>query len=133
MDKCELPIRFGDGAVVTASLSFSTQAPWRLALESERVSVGPCEGTDLFDALLALRTDLEREGAMLLCKGAYENVWPSGMTRSMFGGRKAYSLELGVRPSKHDLVDIFGPAVADCVVTPEKQRHFWESWLESVR
>jgi hypothetical protein len=48
-----------------------------------------------FDALCAIRQRLEEQGAMLDCYGASLNVFPSGMSRDMGRGVKAYKLTLG--------------------------------------
>jgi hypothetical protein len=63
---------------------------------------------DLFEALADLRQSLEEQGIRLFCNGARTDVWPSGMSRSMSGGRKAYVLRLGTHA--RDLVDIFDGA-----------------------
>lgn len=114
-----------DGAAVLPGiLIIASQPPWSLGL-----TVGDREyraqGRDLFDCLAALRRELELENRRICCAGALQDVFPSGMTRQMAGGRKAYRHSPG-RPSlSGDLVDIFEPADCQEVVTVAEQ----EAWM----
>jgi len=71
-------------------------------------------GRDLFEALITLRCALEEAGAQLLCQGARPEVFPTGMSRDMGGGRKAYVTGIGVSPSRPDFVDILDYAEPNC-------------------
>lgn len=84
-------------------------------------------GGDLFDAMIALREELETVGGKLLCAGARRDVWPSGMSRSMGSARKAYVLELG-KPGVI-LVDIFEPAEPANIGTVKEQSDFRQRWV----
>src|SRR5947199_332934 len=55
-----------------------------------------------FDALLAIRQELEPEGIFPLCYGVSRTVHPSEMSRSMGVGDMAYRLELGRRARQKD-------------------------------
>lgn len=90
-------------------------------------------GDDLFDALVKLRTQLERHGCQLLCKGARPDVFPSGMSRSMGGGRQAYIMRLGKPARMEDLVDIFDFAAAEQVDVVDAQKEFREKWINSLQ
>jgi len=70
---------------------------------------------------------------MLLCAGARPDVFPSGMSRGMGDGRKAYITRLGQRALRTDLVDIFDDAELDAVRTIEEQTAFHERWVEALR
>jgi len=89
--------------------------------------------SSFFHALLELRRRLEPKGMMLVCYGASENVFPSGMAVNMGNGGKAYRLTLGRPALMADLVDIFdtGPDVVP--VSVEKQEAFFQTWLRSAR
>jgi hypothetical protein len=63
-------------------------------------------GYDLFDALTTLRRSLESDGWLICCAGASRDVYPSGMSRQMSGGRAAYRHVTGRQPGQADLVDI---------------------------
>ena len=65
------------------------------------------KGENFFDALLALRKELEKRNIQILCNGAAENVYPSTMQLAMGDGRLAYKLYLGQQARMLDLVDIF--------------------------
>jgi hypothetical protein len=78
-------------------------------------------GSDLFDSLVALRDVLEAEDLLICVEGARSDVYPSGMSRQMGGGRRAYRHVLGRRPDRADLVDIFDETCCDDVVSVEEQ------------
>ena len=90
-------------------------------------------GDDLFDILTILRDDLERLGFTLLCMAARRDVFPSGMSRSMAGGRKAYVHRLGSPAVQGDLVDVLDTAPPHLVGTVQEQAHFHESWISSLK
>ncbi len=87
-------------------------------------------GSDLFEALCDLRQALEGMRIQALCAGAQVNVYPSGMSRSMSGGRKAYVLKEGVRSS--DLVDIFERGDALFCGSVADQKAFYQTWVRSL-
>jgi hypothetical protein len=89
------------------------------------------EARDIFDAFESLRELFEGDGVQLLCAGARPDVRPSGMSRSMSGGRKAYVLGSKGQGSINDLVDIFEYADRDVVGTVREQREFYATWLAS--
>ena len=80
------------------------------------------ESDDCFSALQDIRRVLEEDGLAAYCYGSSRNVFPSGMSRSMGGGRKAYRLSLGKQGRMADLVDIFtaGPDIELVSVEEEK-------------
>jgi hypothetical protein len=87
---------------------------------------------DFFEALKRLRLDLEKTGALLYCFGASENVYPSGMQRSMGPAILAYRTPIGSSASPEDIVNIFE---ADETVNPstvEQQERFHKSWGNSL-
>jgi hypothetical protein len=90
-------------------------------------------GEDVFDALCDLRLMLEQRGWMLRCVGTDVDVYPSGMSRSMSGGRKVYRLRPGRPAAMADLVDVFDMSVAQKGSTVAEQRAFFERWLESLK
>jgi hypothetical protein len=112
----------------TGRWTIPTGPPWRLSL-----TVGNdryfAEADDLFDCLVAIRRELEREGGRVCCAGARPDVWPSGMARQMAGGRKAYRHLPGRRPTRADLVDVFDPTDCADVVTVAEQ----ESAMRALR
>ena len=60
---------------------------------------------EAFNAIQALRQYLEAKGYRLLCVGARPDVVPSGISRSMGGGRQAYFIRSGKQAT--ELIDIF--------------------------
>lgn len=88
---------------------------------------------DYFDALCDIRRRMWAEGLIPFCYGASLNVYPSGMSRSMGGGLKAYRLTKGRQALMADLVGVFseGPDIIPASV--ELQQEFFEEWLRSLQ
>ncbi|GAA2756150.1 hypothetical protein [Actinopolymorpha rutila] len=84
-------------------------------------------GTDVFDAVLNLREQLDAVGVRLCCNGARRNAWASGMQRDMARGRFVYLL--GDEPGHPGQVPALDPAPCDQVVTVQEQKNFYSSWL----
>lgn len=77
-------------------------------------------GGNCFDALIEVRRRLESQGFLVCVEGARKDVWPSGIARSMGGGRKAYRMTLGKQALKSDLVDIFAEAQAPSSIADQE-------------
>ena len=90
------------------------------------------EGVDLFDALNNLRLFLESEGWLLICTGSRIDAYPSGMSRQMSNGRKAYLHEMNVKPEKKSVVDIFTNAPLEKIGTINEQNKYMEEWRNSI-
>ncbi len=131
-EKKSIKVQLRDGSIQEAEVEF-TAPPWRLRLSGLSLPVLDFSGNDLFEAQIALRLALEKIEARLLCAGARPDVFPSGMSRDMGGGRKAYITRMGARSSRADLVDIFDCAAPETVGSVEEQRAFHEKWVESLR
>ena len=86
-----------------------------------------------FDALILIRHDLEEIGLRPKCVGASLNVYPSGMSRSMGTGDKAYRLTLGLQAKMRDLVDIFDVDPMRDPVSVADQEKFYDEWLNSLK
>ncbi len=106
--------------IVRCRLEIGDVSPWRLRLECGDDEYSS-EGLDLFESLTSLRLQLESGGLLLCVNGARADVYPSGMSRQMAGGRMAYQLARGRRPGREDLVDIFDAACCDWVVGVDEQ------------
>jgi hypothetical protein len=101
-------------------LTIADTPPWGLSLQlGERRY--HATGVDLFESLSALRGQLEVDGLQLCVAGARADVFPSGMSRQMGGGRRAYRLVAGRTPELDDLVDVFDPADQRDVVGVDEQ------------
>jgi hypothetical protein len=121
------------GVVVHAELTYgehNSESYWvRLACR-EQSFIG--EGTDYFEALVALRRQLEAQGTFIRVNGAGQNVWPSGMSRSMGGGIKAYRMTLGSQARMADLVHIFECSTGIEPATIAEQERFRDQWFASL-
>jgi hypothetical protein len=126
-------VRLQDGSVRDCKLSFSSTPPYTLRLSGVDLSEAGFEGRDLFEAMVMLRKELESRGALLLCAGARTDVFPSGMSRSMSGGRKAYVTKLGFPTGRKDIIDIFDAADPKDVGTVEQQALFREEWIRLLQ
>jgi hypothetical protein len=89
-------------------------------------------GTDYFNCLVELRKIFEARNWLLLCNGCRYDVYPSGMSRSMGLGKKAYKMELGKQAKMEDLLNIFDYAELDKISSVEKQKDNFNKWIESV-
>jgi hypothetical protein len=126
-------VRLGDGSIKECSVEYSQTPPWSLKFFGLELKRRKFEGDDLFETLTALRRELEAVDAQLLCAGARPEVFPSGMSRGMGGGRRAYVTRLGQPALRTDLVDIFDDAEPDAVGTVEEQKAFHARWVEGLR
>lgn len=88
---------------------------------------------DFFEALKRLRLDLEKTGALLHCFGASENVYPSGMQKSMGPAILAYKMRTGFPSLRQDIVNIFEADEAVILSTVEQQERFRQKWFDSLR
>jgi len=116
--------------LVSCELSYSDSLPYSIRLDHELVRGHVFSGRDLFECLIALRRELEKTGAQILCNGSRTDAYPSGMSRSMGGARMVYLMELG-RPAK-ELVEIFGKADLEKIGSVEQQRSYFRMWLDSL-
>lgn len=90
------------------------------------------EATDYFGALQTLRRRvLEPKGLIPFCYGASLDVWPSGMSRDMGLGLRAYRIKLGEPGGRS--VDIFseGPDVIPASVAAQEE--FARDWIASLK
>lgn len=85
-------------------------------------------GPDLFEALVAIRRQVEPDGWLIAVQGSRIDTYPSGMARDMGGGEQIYQLRLGEPATFADLVDTLGPALGAELATVEAQQEFWERW-----
>jgi hypothetical protein len=109
---------YADETPTTFELRYGTADPVLVELEDPSGRRFSAESTDLFNALLALRRELEPRGIRLCIAGARADVWPSGMAGQMGAGRSAYQHVKGRRPQ---LVDILSPAPCSEVASVEAQ------------
>ncbi len=116
-----------DGSIESVSIEIAD------SVDAIKVDGKVYKGGDLFWALMSYREDLEREGSAICCQGARLNVWPSGMSSSMGGGRLAYVYVIGVEVSHDDLVDIFDPAPASMVTSVAAQTAYHDRFCERFR
>ena len=108
------------GSANRGELLIADEAPWELRLECGG-RLYSAQGGDLFESLTTLRRELERQGLGLCVEGARADVFPSGMSRQMSGGRKAYRVVRGRKPEPTDVVDVFDATSCDSVVSVDEQ------------
>src|SRR5579871_1469356 len=87
--------RCADGPIEECSVQILQNPAWKLVFSGVGLQEREFSSGDLFDTVVSLRTALEHIGVQLLCAGARPDVFPSGMSRDMSGGRKAYITKLG--------------------------------------
>ena len=120
------------GRIVSGQLYCSTQPPWRMSLLVADIVNLQCQERDLFECMVVLRQHLSKQRWLLLCNGARTDVYPSGMSREMSGGMMAYRHQLGIKPTRDDLVSILDYAPPESIGTPEEQRQYRTSWMQSL-
>ena len=108
------------GSEARGRLTIEDASPWQLRLECGGIQYSS-EGLDLFESLTSLRRQLEADGLALCVEGARSDVFPSGMSRQMSGGRMAYRIVRGRRSGPDDVVDVFDPTCCDSVVGVDEQ------------
>lgn len=131
-EKRAIKILLDNGAIQTVEIEIADTPPWSLKLLNFDSKTLEFVGADLFDALAMLRQEIEKSGGRLLCAGARPEVRPSGMSRSMGGGRKAYVIRIG-EPSRKADIDIFDYADPEAVGSVAEQAAFYEKWVKSLR
>ncbi len=87
---------------------------------------------DWFDAFCAVRRDLETRELLPACYGAHLHAFPSGMSRSMGGGRQLYRLTIGKQARMNDLVGLFDAGQDVIPSTVDDQRKFFDQWIDSL-
>lgn len=117
-EACVIECEAADACVISFSSSFSKGLVFT--------------GHDLFDALVALRLYLEKDGWYLLCACARLNAYPSRMSREMSKGRRLSLLYLGKQARQEDKANVFDPATINDVASVAEQQAFFESWLKSL-
>jgi len=88
---------------------------------------------DFFDALSQVRIQLEPERLIPFCYGASLNVFPSGMSRSMGSGLKAYRLTMGRQALAKDQVLIFDSGADVIPASVARQKEFFDDWIKSLK
>jgi hypothetical protein len=132
----QIEVQLSDNSLAPAKLLVWEEAPEdeervKLTLDFNGKEISSVED-DYFSAMCSIRRVLEQGGALLRCYGASRNVYPSGMSRSMGGGVKAYKMSMGSPAKTKDLVSIFetGPDVDP--VTVAEQEDFFKKWIQSL-
>lgn len=88
---------------------------------------------DFFEALTAVRQQLEMHGLLPLVWGASRDVYTSPMARDLSHGQLAWRLVPGCKPAKDQLLNIFESGADMQVVSVAEQRACFEHWLASVK
>jgi hypothetical protein len=101
---------------------------YTLHLESPAGESWEVEGPNAWDALRALREQVEPLGYRLCCAGARTDAYVSPMSISMSAGELVYPLRRWRRPRTKQLVEIFSYAPSSKVGTIAEQDRFFEEW-----
>jgi hypothetical protein len=127
-DTFDVPVAEGGETLTwTLALDKPERHQVALALRDPFGRAWEATGGDVFDALMKLRLQAERDGIQICCNGARRNAWSSGMQRDMGEGYVVYLL----RAQKEDRppeVRTLDPAPAEEVVSVAEQRAFFEDY-----
>jgi hypothetical protein len=121
-----------DGTVCDYDVSFKDSGDTSISVTLADGTEKVFSDDDLFKSLKLIRAYFEVDGSKLLCNGARVDVYPSGMSRGMGRGRKAYILIQGKQARRENLVDIFDYAEPSLVDTIGAQEAFYKSWVASL-
>src|SRR4051812_17953875 len=101
LEKKPVEVVSTDGQVSKAEFTLWEMSPLNEEMVRLVLTTGDkvftADADSYFDALNLIRHDLEEIGLRPKCFGASLNVYPSGMSRGMGTGDKAYRLTLGVQ------------------------------------
>lgn len=122
-----------DSELVEIIIKYSIKPPWYIESYCKDIKLTRYEGSDLFECLSKLRSQLDNIGIKLLCNGSRIDAYPSRMSRDMGGARKVYLLKLGQQGRLEDLVDIFDEAPVETIGTVSEQNRFYNKWLDSLQ
>lgn len=133
----DITIVLADGSRVPARMTADEiyvegKEIYRIRLEQGTEVRTAESGDDFFEALKQLRQELEKTGALLHCFGASENVYPSGMQRSMGPAALAYKTRIGFPALLRDIVNIFEADETVVSSTVEQQERFHREWIDSL-
>jgi hypothetical protein len=120
---------FQHGERVDARVRFAVETDCLVEVHIAPETTITKKDSDFWEALLQVRTELERDDIQLGCNGARIDVFPSQMQRQAIRGRKAYVLVKPRTAKRCEVVDIFGPASLELVGTVAEQRAFYDGWL----
>ena len=121
-----------NGQVYNIKIKYPNSPPWWIEVTNTLIPHARFNGSDLFDCLIKLRSELDKLNIKLLCNGSRIDAHPSRMSRDMGGARKVYLLKIGQQGRLEDLVDIFDEASADKVSTVEEQNIYYRNWIKSL-
>ncbi|MEM9446869.1 MAG: hypothetical protein AAGA18_16130 [Verrucomicrobiota bacterium] len=135
-DQKEVSLLTQDNKSIEAKLLIYEESPEnpelvQIGIISEFFS-GEKTGEDFFSVLCEIRKELENQGLRIKCYGASRNVYPSGMSRSMGYGEKAYKLTIGKQAKMQDLVSIFDDGQDVIPVNINEQESFFDQWAKSL-
>ena len=131
-------IRAPDGATIQGTFLLWDESPddpdaVRLDLSFDERAVSADSDVGYFDALSRIRQVIEPDGYRIFCFGASKGVYPSGMSRSMGAGDKAYKLEMGRAATMKDLVSIFDTDASIIPVALGEQQAYFDEWMGSLQ
>lgn len=118
--------------VIHCRIIIPCTSPWTVRLIDLFDQPIICEDRDLYESLKKLRKELEKADTYLLCNGSRIDIFPSGMSRSMGGGRDANKVKIG-KQNTNVLYDIFDYTDPENIVTVEEQEKYINEWIDSLR
>ena len=104
-----------------------------IAVVSADGKVWEASAGNLFDSLVIIRKEMEREEISPLCNGARVGIAVSGGGRQTSSTRRVCKVEIGQQAQRHNLIDIFDYAEPDVVGTVKEQKEFNHKWVSSLR
>ena len=129
----KIQIVLSSGEPTECVVCYTDSPPWKMSVDCGKNGIFNSEAEDLFEAFVNIRKQLHNSGIDLLCNGSRRNIYPSPMLRQSGGGVMAYLLRLGVPARREDIVSIFDPIKKDKIDSIEKQKEFYQLWLDTLK
>jgi hypothetical protein len=130
----KLHIQHNNGSIVEGELfKYICSNPCKIKFTSSVTPSIECNNTNFFECLTSLRRELVKLNYQPLCNGARLGTYVFCNSIEMLRGNKVYIITSGNIPSQDDSLFIFDYASPSLIVSVDKQREFYESWLRSIQ
>lgn len=104
---------------------YSESEPWKVEIELVDGRRESASGSDLFEALREVRSELDSSGIRLCCNGARRDAWPSPLS-SQSGALFLYAVPMRRKPGLRDIVPTFGECSPDKTASVAQQDAYKE-------
>ncbi len=129
-EKLEIKVLMSNQRVCNAFITVTTTPTCEIEFHAKNYDMKKFVGLDLFEAAMQLRKWLEVKGNFALCNFSRKNIQPSGMSRQMSFGRKAYLVN---SEDVLSTVDIFASCDINQISKFRARKLFIGQWAKSEK